>query len=107
MIEIWSHSLTTGKGIPVPRETFYLNNLNQNKMNKQQFIDKTPENDLETIAQIILTRFSKTKIEQIRRVLGEITAICPKTWMKETPLNTYLHAIQKCQELNKSDEETL
>lgn len=70
-------------------------------MTKQEFIDKTPSNDLEAITQIFLTRLSITKIRQLKRALGEITKECPKTWMLQTSLQDYITCLTTADEINK------
>lgn len=87
------------------QETNLFIDSNFSKMNKQEFIDKTPSNDLEKITQILLERCSKTKITQLKRTLGEILQLCQKTWMHETGLKTYHDALTKCEQLNNPEDQ--
>lgn len=74
-------------------------------MTKQEFIDKTPANDYEKLVQTFLERNSKTKVLQLLRVVNEITQLCPKTWMKETGIETYHMALTTAHELNTSEDQ--
>lgn len=75
------------------------------EMTKQQFIDKTPVNDYEKLVQTFLERTSKTKTLQLLRVINEITTLCPKTWMKETGIETYHMALTTANELNSTEDQ--
>lgn len=55
-------------------------------MNKQQFLDKTPENNQEALTQELLRGLNKTQLTNMIRSLGLLMKIAYKTQYRELPL---------------------
>lgn len=75
------------------------------KMTKQQVLDKSPESNEETALQNLLFSFSKTKLEQTRRVLNEVNSIILyKTQLRNLPFIEVLNALNVAVSLNQQGD---
>lgn len=85
----------------VSRETKKLEN-----MNKQQWLDKTPEGNEEIALQNLLHVFSKTKLESFRRMFNEISTLALyKTQLRAISFGDIHNAINKCVSLNQEEKQ--
>lgn len=84
-----------------------MNNLeNFDNMTKQQILDMTPADPTEAALQNILHLFSKTRLEQIRRVLNEVDQkALYKTQFRTLPFNTIHQLITIAVNLNENTNE--
>lgn len=74
------------------------------QLTKQQVLDKTPENTQEQALQELLRIFSKTKLEQHRRMLNEIGVALYKSQLKQLPYIELLIAYNQAVALNQTEK---
>lgn len=72
-------------------------------MNKQQLLDKENAQGKEWAAQQLLTRMSMTRLEAVRRVIGEITTLLYKTSARQMPYQDVADAVDLATKLSKGE----
>lgn len=76
------------------------NNKKTKKMNKQEFLDKLPENNEEAVTQELLKGLNKTQLTNVKRSLALLMKLAYKTQYRELSLQAITDAVDLVEVLN-------